>query len=71
MSGTYAVAAVLVTAAGTWCHRRTEGRWTVLDTTVAFGPTGQGVTSTVLHDLTGPVGHAQQILILRPLPATG
>jgi hypothetical protein len=49
-------------------HRRPEGRWTGLDTTVTFGPTGQGVTSTVLHDLTGPVGHAQQILTLRPLP---
>ncbi|MGW0867240.1 thioesterase family protein [Streptomyces sp. NPDC002611] len=53
-------------------HRRPEGRWTGLDTTVAFGPTGQGVTSTVLHDLNGPVGHAQQILTVRPLlPSTG
>lgn len=52
-------------------HRRPEGRWTGLDTTVAFGPTGQGVTSTVLHDVTGPVGHAQQILTVRPLPADG
>ncbi|MFE5239613.1 MULTISPECIES: thioesterase family protein [unclassified Streptomyces] len=48
-------------------HRRPSGRWTGLDTTVAFGPTGQGVTSTVLHDLDGPVGHAQQILTVRPL----
>ncbi|CAM5308054.1 thioesterase family protein [Streptomyces purpurascens] len=51
-------------------HRRPEGRWTGLDTTVTFGPAGQGVTSPVLHDLTGPVGHAQQILTVRPLPAT-
>ncbi|MFG2890976.1 thioesterase family protein [Streptomyces sp. NPDC048248] len=50
-------------------HRRPEGRWTGLDTTVTFGPTGQGVTSTVLHDLAGPVGHAQQMLTVRPLPA--
>lgn len=50
-------------------HRRPEGHWTGLDTTVTFGPTGQGVTSTVLHDLTGPVGHAQQILTIRPLSA--
>ncbi|MEU0850995.1 thioesterase family protein [Streptomyces flaveolus] len=50
-------------------HRRPEGRWTGLDTSVVFGPTGQGITSTVLHDLTGPVGHAQQILTVRPLPA--
>ncbi|MFJ4834370.1 thioesterase family protein [Streptomyces sp. NPDC088747] len=47
-------------------HRRPEGRWTGLDTTVVFGPTGQGVTSTVLHDVTGPIGHAQQILTVRP-----
>jgi len=48
-------------------HRQPEGRWTGLDTTVTFGPTGQGITSTVLHDETGPVGHAQQILTVRPL----
>lgn len=47
-------------------HRRPEGRWTGLDTTVVFGPTGQGITSTVLHDVNGPVGHAQQILTVRP-----
>lgn len=51
-------------------HQQPEGRWTGLDTTVSFGPTGQGVTSTVLHDVTGPVGHAQQILTVRPMPAT-
>jgi hypothetical protein len=43
-------------------HRRPEGRWTGLDTTVTSGPIGQGSTSTVLHDINGPVGHAQQIL---------
>lgn len=48
-------------------HRRPEGRWTGLDTTVTFGPDGQGVTSSVLHDVTGPIGHAQQILTVRPL----
>ena len=50
-------------------HRQPHGPWTGLDTTVVFGPTGQGITSTVLHDLTGPVGHAQQILTVRPLHA--
>ncbi|WP_240634145.1 MULTISPECIES: acyl-CoA thioesterase domain-containing protein [Streptomyces] len=50
-------------------HRQPEGRWTGLDTTVTFGPTGQGVTTTVLHDVTGPTGHAQQILTVRPQPA--
>ncbi|MGW6271820.1 thioesterase family protein [Streptomyces sp. NPDC055060] len=51
-------------------HRTPQGRWTGLDTTVAFGPTGQGITSTVLHDVTGPVGHAQQILTVRPMKAS-
>ena len=37
-----------------------------LDTTVVFGPDGQGLTSTVLHDGTGPVGRAAQILTVRP-----
>ncbi|MFE1424198.1 MULTISPECIES: thioesterase family protein [Streptomyces] len=48
-------------------HRAPRGSWTGLDTTVAFGPTGQGLTSTVLHDVDGPVGHAQQILTVRPI----
>ncbi|MGV9434069.1 thioesterase family protein, partial [Nocardia sp. NPDC003648] len=29
---------------------------------------GQGLTSTVLHDVRGPVGVAQQILTVRPQP---
>ncbi|MEV0575545.1 MULTISPECIES: thioesterase family protein [unclassified Streptomyces] len=48
-------------------HRPPAGRWTGLDTTVVFGPTGQGITSTVLHDADGPVGRAEQILTVRPL----
>lgn len=48
-------------------HRQPEGRWTGLDTTVTFGPTGQGLTSTVLHDAAGPVGQAEQMLTVRPL----
>ncbi|KUJ66883.1 thioesterase [Streptomyces albus subsp. albus] len=48
-------------------YRRPEGRWTGMDTTVSFGPAGHGLTSSVLHDATGPVGHAQQILTVRPL----
>ncbi|MBO1415042.1 thioesterase family protein [Streptomyces sp. FH025] len=48
-------------------HRRPEGPWTGLDTSVSFGPTGLGVTSTVLHDVHGPVGRAEQILTVRPL----
>ncbi|MFD3450585.1 thioesterase family protein [Streptomyces sp. NPDC058691] len=48
-------------------HRRPEGSWTGLDTAVSFGPAGHGLTSAVLHDVSGPVGHAQQILTVRPL----
>ena len=47
--------------------RQPTGAWTGLDTTVVFGPTGQGITSSVLHDLDGAVGTAQQILTVRPL----
>ena len=36
-----------------------------LDTTVVFGPDGRGLTSTVLHDGTGPVGRAAQMLTVR------
>ncbi|MFJ9629984.1 thioesterase family protein [Streptomyces sp. NPDC091280] len=49
-------------------HRQPVGAWTGLDTTVTFGPTGLGLTSTVLHDVDGPVGHAQQTLTVRPAP---
>lgn len=48
--------------------RQPEGRWVGLDTTVVFGPSGQGITSTVLHDVAGEVGTAQQILTVRPTP---
>lgn len=47
-------------------YRQPESHWTGLDTTVVFGNHGQGVTSTVLHDTRGPLGHAQQILTIRP-----
>lgn len=38
-----------------------------LDVTVTFGPDGQGLTSTILHDVAGPIGRAAQILTVRPL----
>jgi hypothetical protein len=47
--------------------RQPAGPWTGLDTSVVFGPTGQGITSTILHDVHGAVGTAQQILTVRPL----
>lgn len=51
--------------------REPEGRLLGLDTRVAFGPNGLGVTSSVLHDTRGPFGTAQQSLTVRhhPVPA--
>ncbi|MFC4335978.1 thioesterase family protein [Salininema proteolyticum] len=46
--------------------RRPSGQWLGLDTSVVFGPGGQGVTSTALHDADGHVGFAQQTLTIRP-----
>ena len=47
--------------------RQPEGHWVGLDTTVAFGPTGLGLTSSVLHDRRGQVGRAEQSLTVRPM----
>ncbi len=47
-------------------YRQPVGSWVGLDTTVTFGPAGHGLTSSVLHDTTGPVGRAEQILTIRP-----
>ncbi|MCW2607123.1 MAG: hypothetical protein JWO60_1816 [Frankiales bacterium] len=46
-------------------HRQPEPGPVGLDTTVVFGEHGQGVTSTVLHDVRGPVGLAAQALTVR------
>ncbi len=51
----------------THLHRQPAGRWEGLATTVVFGPDGAGLTTTVLHDLTGPAGRAGQPLTVRPL----
>ena len=48
-------------------HRQPTGNWVGLDTTVIFGTGGHGLTSTVLHDVLGPVGQASQTLTVRPL----
>lgn len=46
--------------------RQPRGEWLGLDTSVSFGPTGQGLTSSVLHDLEGPLGTVAQCLTVRP-----
>lgn len=48
-------------------HRLPTGPWTGLDTSVTWGADGVGVTSSILHDASGPVGRAEQILTLRRL----
>lgn len=50
-------------------HREPHGPWVGLDTTVVFGGEGIGLTSSVLHDVDGPVGRAEQVLTVRPLGA--
>jgi hypothetical protein len=46
--------------------RRPEGDWLGFDATVSFGATGTGLTSSVLHDLAGPLGTVSQVLTVRP-----
>ncbi len=47
--------------------RQPSGDWLGLETEVSFGPGGLGLTSAVLHDLTGPFGRAAQTLTVRVL----
>lgn len=49
--------------------RQPVAGWVGLDTTVTFGATGVGLTSSTLHDSRGPVGRSEQLLTLRPRPA--
>ena len=42
-----------------------HGDWIGFDTTVSFGREGVGVTSSVLHDASGPIGTMSQILAVR------
>jgi len=46
-------------------YRKPAGEWLGLDNSVSFGADGIGLTSTVLHDISGPFGRAEQILTLR------
>lgn len=43
-----------------------RGEWVGFDTTVSFGSHGIGLTSSVLHDVTGAIGTLNQILTVRP-----
>jgi len=46
--------------------REPQGDWLGLDTSVVFSADGRGLTTSTLHDLSGPIGRAEQILTLRP-----
>jgi hypothetical protein len=43
-----------------------QGEWVGFDTSVSFGPTGIGLTTSVLHDERGPIGTSSQSLTIRP-----
>lgn len=43
-----------------------QGEWLGVDSAVSFGPTGVGVTSSRLHDTSGPLGSLAQCLTVRP-----
>jgi hypothetical protein len=43
-----------------------RGVWVGFDTTVSFGAGGVGLTSSVIHDVHGPVGTMSQLLTVRP-----
>lgn len=47
--------------------REPTGAWLGFDATVSFGAHGAGVTSSVLHDETGPLGTMSQVLTVRPV----
>lgn len=40
--------------------------WVGFDTTVSFGAEGLGLTTSVIHDVDGPVGTSSQALTVRP-----
>jgi len=43
-----------------------RGAWVGFDTRVSFGSSGLGLTSSVIHDVQGPVGTLNQSLTVRP-----
>lgn len=43
-----------------------RGDWLGFDTTVSFGADGLGLTHSVIHDETGPIGTSSQALTVRP-----
>ncbi|OKL53502.1 thioesterase [Bowdeniella nasicola] len=50
-----------------YLYREPAGQWIGFDVQQSIGPDGIGVTSTVLHDKSGPFGRAEQILTVRDM----
>ena len=48
-------------------YRMPKGKWLGLETVQQYGDDGIGLTSSVLHDETGPFGRSEQILTLRQI----
>lgn len=46
--------------------RMPQGPWVGADTSVSFGAGGIGLTHSVIHDETGPLGTCSQVLTVRP-----
>lgn len=46
--------------------REPVGDWLGLQSAVSIGPDGIGLTQSIIHDRTGPVGAASQLLTVRP-----
>jgi len=49
-------------------HREAAGEWICLDAQTAIGPGGVGLATSVLSDVTGPVGVGAQSLLIAPRP---
>ena len=49
-------------------HREAEGEWICLDAQTAISPGGVGLATSVLSDVTGPIGVGAQSLLIAPRP---
>ena len=49
-------------------HREPVGEWVCVDAATTVSPGGAGLASTVLSDVTGPVGVGAQALLVAPRP---
>jgi Thioesterase-like superfamily len=52
-----------------YLHRHPAGEWIGLDAVTVLKPTGVGLTTSYLHDETGPIGRSRQSLVVEPRQA--